>query len=66
MRSVICMATALASGSLFESSSFRAIELFFFCFFFLISILVSYIASLIIISTFYTLHTRYNNSRIYY
>ena len=43
MGSVIYMVTALASNSLFESSSFRAIELFFFYFFFLVSILVSHI-----------------------
>ena len=32
MKSVICMATASAVDSLFESSSFRVIELFFFFF----------------------------------
>ena len=36
MGSVICMATAPAIGSSFESSPFRAIELFFFCFFFIV------------------------------
>ena len=36
------MATASAVGSLFESSPFRVIELFFY-FFFLVSILVSYL-----------------------
>ena len=29
MRSVICITIALVDGSLFESSSFRVIELFF-------------------------------------
>ena len=42
MKSVICMTTALAVSSLFESSLFRVIELFFY-FFFLISILINYI-----------------------
>ena len=32
MRSVICIITALVDDSLFESSLFRAIELFFFFF----------------------------------
>ena len=32
MGSVICIVTALAVDSLFESSSFRVIELFFFFF----------------------------------
>ena len=32
MGSVICIVTASAVGSLFESSSFRVIELFFFFF----------------------------------
>ena len=32
MRSVICIVTALAVNSLFESSLFRVIELFFFFF----------------------------------
>ena len=42
MGSVTCMATALVVDSLFESSLFRAIELFFY-FFFLVSTLVNYI-----------------------
>ena len=42
MRSVICIITALVVNSLFESSPFRAIKLFFY-FFFLVSILINYI-----------------------
>ena len=42
MRSVICIIIALVVNSLFESSSLKVIELFFY-FFFLVSILINYI-----------------------
>ena len=43
MRSAIYIIIILAINSLFELSLFRVIELFFFYFFFLVSILTSYI-----------------------
>ena len=43
MKSIIYIITTLAINSLFESSLFRVIELFFFYFFFLVSTLISYI-----------------------
>ena len=43
MGSAICIIIASAIDSLFELFSFRVIELFFFCFFFLVSILINYI-----------------------
>ena len=60
MGSAICMIIASAIGSLFELFSFRAIELFFFCFFFPVSILVNYIIKYYKYVFNYEKHTLYS------
>ena len=72
MRSAICIIIVLAIDSSFELFSFRAIELFFFCFFLSISTLINYIIKYYkhVFNYYkhilYSIYTRYNNFRIDY